>query len=744
MNKSVGLRALQNAKLQKQYKKEAEGLLQNAIAAYRRGRRADAQSLCERVLQILPESFDALHLLGLSKLDCKQTAEADRVLRQALSINPRSPDAHSNLGVALFELNRLEEACECYRRAIGLRPNYATAFSNLGNALIKLRRFDEALDGYDRAIALKPDYIDAFFNRGMALLMLERNEEALASINRALSFRPRYVEALAGKGLVQYSLRQFDEALISLNAALAIKPDFAEALVNLSRVQVELGQPDAAGASLEAAIAIQPDLASAWLGKAHHHMTTNRVAEAIAACEVALRLDPGSERAIIYLGGCHLRQGNAVTAVQMYDRALAINPGYEEAISKKIFALDFVPGAGFEIQQAARKYWWEKIGAKLSKFEPRERTPDDGSGRRIAVGYVSSDFREHSAARLLLPILRHHDTGKFKVVCYSCSTLPEDEVTAECRRLSDQFVKVSQLSDDQLADLIRKDEIDILVDMSGHSAGHRLRSFARKPAPIQITAWGHATGTGLATMDYFFADPVACPAPARGYFAEKVHDLPCVITYEPPPPGLNVPDPPVLSRGYITFGVFNRINKISDEALTVWVTILNLLPTSRIMIKNGSLSDPFLRDALTDRFIAQGIEASRVDCVGDSSRNDHLRAFKDVDISLDPFPQNGGASTWESLQMGVPVVALLGNSTASRVAGSILKATGLDDWVASDNDGYVAIAQKYASMPDRLRSLRSELPIQIVDTAAGNGEKYTRHVEQAYQTFWRNYQDDAG
>jgi predicted O-linked N-acetylglucosamine transferase (SPINDLY family) len=738
MNRSVGLRALQNAKLQKQNKKEAESLLQSAIAAYRQGRHADAQALCERVLQTHPENFNALHLLGLSKLDCKQTVEAERILREALSVNPRSPDAHSNLGVALFELNRLEEACECYRRAIDLRPNHPTAFSNLGNALIKLRRFDAALDSYDRAITLKPDYIDAFFNRGMALLMLDRNEEALASINRALSFRPRYLEALAGKGLVQYSLRQFDEALVSLNHALAIKPDFAEALVNLGRVQAELGQPDAAGASLEAAIAIQPDLASAWLGKAHLCMTTNRVAEAIAACEVALQLDPDSEKAIVYLGSCYLRQGNGVAAVEMYDRALAINPGYEETISRKIFALDFVAGAGFEIQQAARKYWWEKIGAKLARFEPRERAPDDDSGRRIAVGYVSSDFRDHSAARAFLPILRYHDASKFRVVCYSCSSLPEDEMTAECRRLSDKFVGASQLSNDQLADQIRADEIDILVDLSGHSAGHRLRTFARKPAPIQVSAWGHPTGTGLATMDYCFSDPVACPAPVRGFFAEKIYDLPCMITFEPPPPGLHVPDPPVLSRNYITFSVFNRIDKISDQALAVWVTILKLMPTSRIMIKHGALGDAFLRDALMDRFVAQGIAASRVDCVGSSARNDHLRAFKDVDISLDPFPQNGGASTWESLQMGVPVIAQLGNSISSRVAGSILEAIGLDNWVARDNDEYVAIAQKYASMPDHLKSLRSELPGIIANSPVGNGEKYTRHVEQAYQTIWRN------
>ena len=733
MQSSVGARAFQNARLQKQFKKQAGVLLPAAAEAYRQGKQREAQALCRQILKDLPDHFDALHLLGVSELDCRQFAEAERTLARAVSLEPRSAEARSNLGSALFSLKRYDDARKCQEKAVALKPNFPMALTNLGNTLTRLGFVEQAIKAHERAIQLKPDYGDAYCNLGMALLLLNRNDQADQSFDRALSFQRRHLQAMVGKGVVSLRLRHCDAAEAVFNAILAIKPDFAEVLAYRGRVHQQMGHFLEAEADFDAALAIDPAMEGAWRGKAGIKIVLGHIASAIAACMKALALDPASVIAITLLGTCYAQQGDILTAIEHFDRALAIAPDCEEAIMKKIFALDFAPDADFAVHQAARRAWWDTIGVKVSRREQQRSMPDPN--KRIVVGYVSSDFRFHSAALAFRPVLRHHDRRAFEIICYSCSPL-HDHVTEECKSLVDRWVDAWQFSDDELADRIRSDGVDILVDLSGHTAGNRLTVFARKPAPIQVTAWGAGTGTGLQTMDYFFADPVTIPETVRHLFAEKVYDLPCVITTEALPDVQ--PSPlPMIRNGHVTFGVFNRIDKISDGALAVWSKLLQEVAGSTIVIKNTA--DQFLRDGLIGRFVAHEVAPDRVRCIGTTSRAEHLAEFANIDISLDPFPLNGGVSTWESLQAGVPVVTKLGGSAPSRLGGAIVKAVGLDDWVAEDDDGYHAIARRYASMASHLEALRADLPARVAASAAGNGAIFTRRVEEGYRQFWRDY-----
>ena len=735
MQSTVGSRAFQNARLQKKNRKQADGLLPAAVAAYRAGRHAEAQAACGQILALLPDHVEALHLLGVSALDGGRFDLAEQALTQAVAVDPRNVEAQANLGLALFSLKRYDEARQAQERAVALKPNFAAALTSLGNTLMNLRQFEAALDAHERAITAKPDYADAYCNRGMAQLLLQRNQEAYQSFDRALSLNPRHMQAMFGKGLVGINLRHFDQSLAAFNAALALKPGNAAILAQRGRLHLQMGQFKLAEADFDTALTADPMLEAALLGKAHVGVLTDNIAPAMAACKRVLEQNPSSEVALAWLGACLARQGDTASAIRLFDRALEIKPDFEDAITKKIFALDFYPDADFALHQAARREWWERIGAHIARrqLQAVELDPE----RRITIGYVSSDFRSHSAALTFLPVLRHHDRRAFRIVCYSCSPL-QDSVTEQCRACAETWVEAWQLSDDELADRIQADQVDILVDLSGHSAGNRLATFARKPAPIQVTAWGNATGTGLPTIDYFFADPVTVPQAVRPLFAEEVYDLPALITTDPLP-GAQPTPPPMLRNGHVTFGVFNRIDKISDQALVVWSKLLRECPDARLLLKNGSLDDAFLRDTVIGRFVTHGIADSRISCLGASTRHDHVAAFADVDISLDPFPQNGGVSTWESLQAGVPVVTRLGRSSASRAGAAIVTAIGLDDWVAEDDDGYVAVARRHAADPAGLAALRAELPQRIALSAAGNGELYTRKVEEGYRTFWRRY-----
>jgi predicted O-linked N-acetylglucosamine transferase (SPINDLY family) len=726
--------AIQEAERQETVRKHLEVLLA-AFAAYREGRHADAQSLCRHVVAELPELFEAVHLLGVSILDCGQHEEAQAILERAVALNPDSADAHSNLGFALFKLDRCEEARTAYEKAIALKPDFPMALKNLGNTLMRLELPEQAIAAFTRSIELKGDDADAYCNRGVAEMMLKQYEAAATSAESALALQPRHFEAMVGKGLAHLELRHFEVAEAAFNAALAMKPDMAEVRGHRGRLYIQLARRTEAEADYDAAVALEPSLEMAWRGKAQIYVITGRLAQAIIACKRALELNPTSEIALTMLGWCHAKLGETAAAIQHFDRALEIKPDCDTTITNKIFFLDFLFDADFAIQQAARKYWWDAIGSKFARRKLAARSLDPQ--KRIVLGYVSSDFRTHSAAFAFLPVLRSHDKANFQINCYSCSPL-RDSLTDVFRSLADVWVDALGLSDDELADRIQADGVDILIDLSGHTTGNRMNVFARKPAPVQVTAWGHATGTGIQTMDYLFSDPVIIPENVRHLFAERIYDLPSVITIEPVTDVQ--PSPlPMRKNGFVTFGVFNRIDKISDQVLAVWSKLLHAVTGSKIVVKHLALDDALVRDGLVGRFVAQGISQDRIICIGSTARRDHLMAFANIDISLDPFPQNGGISTWESLYMGVPVVARFGNGAASRLAGAILKAVALDDWIADDDEGYVAIAQKFASMPSHLEELRAELPARIANTPAGNVAVYTQGVEMGYRRFWRDY-----
>ncbi len=704
MGNSVGQRAFQNARLQKRQKAEVLPLLGHALQLHKTGLLPEARVAYRQILQLAPNQFMALHMLGALESDAKNYQQAEILLSRAVAADPRSADAHMSLGIALNGLRRHDEACASYRKALALRPNHAATLSNLGNASVALDLHEEALHSYDKAIALNANLAEAHNGRGWALCRQRNYDEALASLNRALSIKPDYAAALANRATALRELQRFDEALADGNQAITLAPD------------------DANG----------------WLARASVLLQIQQIAQASHDCEQALAIDPDSIQAHLVLGLCLAGLGRVDEALASFDRALDIQPDLQSAISNKIFTLDFAGDATVERHQQARRVWWERVGAKIASeaMAPHDNSRDPD--RRLVLGYVSSDFNAHSAALIFKPVLQHHDRTQFEVVCYACSS-KVDATTSEFQGIADRWRDASQWTEDRLAAEIRADGIDILIDLSGHTRGNRLGVFARKPAPIQVHGWGHGTGTGLPTIDYLISDPVAIPFEVRHLFAETVVDLPCFVTLASLPTEIPRAPTPAISNGFVTFGVFNRISKISDEAAQVWSSILERVPGSRLLVKDVALDDQLVRENLLARFEACGLSAGRVDLLGATLRSDHLASFNRVDICLDPFPQNGGVSTWEALQMGVPVVAKLGNSLPSRAAGSILTALGLPDWVADSHEAYIEIATSRGSEISELDRLRRELPDKIRAAAASNPVSYGRAVDDAYRAMWRRY-----
>ncbi len=711
--------------------------LERALALHRKGYLAEAESLYREILKKHPRHFDALQLLGAIDLQRGRFEEAYRLCNDAIRINPRCDSAHANLGYILVALKRPAEALASCDKVLAINPKHAEALCTRGNALKDLGRDEEALASYERALALRPDYPEAFHNRAVVQLNLKRTREALASVERALAIRSDFPQALSTQGNILKELRRYEEALACYDRAVALKPDHAEAFYNRGLALFELNRLEDSLTDLDRALAVNPNLVEALMVRGNTLRRLHRTEAALASYDRALEIEPDYTDVLCSRGAALLELVRYEEAMASYDRALAIDPAHPYAASNKLFSLDLVPGVGFAEHQSARRSWYEGLPENLSTgAAPHPNVPDPS--RPLVVGYVSADFRHHSAASCFGPLLRRHDRTQFRVVCYS-SVKVEDHKTEEFRQLADQWRSVSDLSDDALAEQIRADGVDILVDLSGHTAGNRLLVFARKPAPVQVTGLGCGTGTGLPAVDYLFSDPVAIPAEARPLFAETVYDLPCLGTIEPPADAPAAVELPALSRGIVTFGCLNRISKVSQAALELWARILRAVPGSRLVLKDTELDNPVMQARVRDTLAAQGIGAERIELRGKSSRMEHLAAYNDVDISLDPFPHNGGMSTWESLWMGVPVVAKLGNSVASRVSGAVLHAIGLDDWIAQDDEEYVALAARQASDLQALAQLRRGMRVRITASPAGNLDRYTRSVEAAYREMWRAY-----
>ena len=629
--------------------------------------------------------------------------EAAYLYRKILAQNPKNADALHLLGLIEFQRKNLSAAIELIDRAITLSPNNAGFFSNRGNALKDLKRHDDALASYDRALSIKPDFAEALNNRGNVLKDLKRFDDALASYDRALAIKPDYAEALNNRGNALKDLKRFDEAFASYDRALAIKPDYAEALNNRGVVLNDLRRLDDALASYDRALSIKPDFAEALNNRGAVLMVYGKIGEAIACLRQAMAIKP--DDAIIH--------------------------------TDLIFALNFDPSASAADKQFERAQW-DKEHARRFVQHIRPHTNDPDQYRRLRVGYVTSHFRRQAATYSFGGVIINHDPKRFDVVCYS-DTSEEDDVTARLRERADQWHHTLGLSDDQLSELIRSDRVDILVDLVGHMSGHRLGVFARKPAPIQVTAWGEPTGTGLKVMDYLLADSVLVPECERALLSERVVKLPNFLGYWTPEP-LPVPGPlPALSQGHITFGSFNRLEKITDLTIRSWASILRQLPEARLVLKDRSLTDAGQRTRLEGAFVTEGISAGRLKLLADSDRASHFAAYQKIDIALDPFPHGGGMTTLDALWMGIPVLTWAGQTISSRLAAASLSALGLTDFIANAPNSYVDLAVAKATNLEALCQLRTNLRTQIAASEFGDCVRYSRAVEAVYREIWQRW-----
>ena len=630
-----------------------------------------------------------------------QPIEAENLFREALRLSPSDPAAWYYCGVFFASQGRLNDAGNCFQQALRLKPDFAEAHNEIGNLFKATGQVEPALACYTRAIELAPQFAAGHANLGSILESLHRFEEAIACFRTALRTDPDNSLIFLSLGASLSELGRYEEAIAAFSDSVRLNPRQPIAHYNLGNACRELGRLD----------------------------------EAIAAYREAILLDPGFAQAHNNLGLALALSAEPEQAVAAHRRAVELHPHRPAPHSNLLYALHFDPSStGHTLLQ--EHLAWARRHAEPLKLNIRSHQNAREPERQLRVGFVSPDFRQHPVGRFILPLFACHDRVRYQFFSYSDVVTP-DSITAQLQRESDQWRMTRGLSDQELADLVRNDQIDILVDLTMHMKGSRLLVFARKPAPVQVTYLAYCSTTGLDTMDYRVTDRFLDPPDAdTSCYTEKSLRLQSYWSYQASEDAPAVNALPALSAGEVTFGSLNSFAKVSLNSLRLWAQVLGAVPHSRLLLHASPGSH---REKVRGIFAESGIEAARIEFCSYVRPSDYFKLYHQIDIALDPFPYNGGTTTCDALWMGLPVITLAGKLAFGRHGVSILSNLGHPEWIANGGDEYVSIASRLAGNTTGLSEHRRSLREAMRSSPLMDAGAFARDMESAFRAMWRNH-----
>lgn len=617
---------------------------------------------------------------------------------------PQSIQNTINIALQHHKAGRLEQAKPLYLGVLKTQPNEPGALHFLGLIAHQEGAEETALEYLTKSVQAKPDYADAHSNRGIVLKELGRLDEAILSYQKALHLNPNFADAHYNLGNAFTDLDRHNDAVDCYRKTLTIKPDYMAAHYNLGRSLGKLGLLDEAVVSYEKALALKPDYVIAHTG----------------------------------LGNVLNDQGWLDQSIEHFKIAISLAPDDMSAHDNLLLTEQYRYGQNAKSLYDLHHKWGEEHGQGFLDEWPshkNERDPD----RRLRVGFVSSDLGRHPVGYFVRPLLANLPKNQIQTFCYS--DRQPDDLTQLIKTATNIWRDTKHIKDDQLRQIIIDDEIDILIDLAGHSAGNRLQLFARKPAPLQVAWAGYVGTTGLSAIDYLVSDQYSTPAGEDVFYQEKILRMPDGwLCYEPPDYAPEIGPLPYDCKGHISFSSFSNPAKINHSVAAVWTRILDAVPGSSLLIKYKGIETPTANGRLRALFEAEGLASSRLILEGRSPHADLLKRYgEEIDIALDPFPYSGGLTTYEALWMGVPVITVPGQTFASRHSQSHLTTIGLPELVAKDYDDYVARAVDLASDIERLRSLRARLRSQMANSPACDGEKFAKGFTNLMRSIWKDW-----
>ena len=669
---------------------------------------------------------------GIEAHKAGRTQEAEQLYAAILNAQPKHPDANHNMGVLAVGMGKLDEALPFFKRALDSNPSIRQYWLSNAEALIKLKRFDEATKNLQIAIKIQPDFLEAHYNLGILQTKNDNLDEAIASYKRAIEIQPNHSAAHYNLGNIYKEKEQYDTALEHYRLAVQAKPDYAMAHNNMGTILKEIGDVTAAIESFERTIDIDGQAVESRCNLAEVLIDNDQLIAAQKIIKTAMTINPSYAPAqqvysTILMKLCDFRK-----VIKHSDLALSL--GDDASIwASRLFNWIYHPDLSAEEICNEHIRW----GEKFSQLGNTSFVDHDKSiNRRLKIGYVSPDFRDHSCSFFFEPLFSHHDHTRFELFAYS-NVQHEDETTQRFKRYFDTWRSIRNLSDQSAFDMIQKDQIDILIDGCGHMRDTRLHVFAMKPAPVQVTWLGAAWTTGLRQMDYVLFDPHMAPSGTRT--SEAVFQLPETwVAYRPGKRAINelVTELPALKNSYVTFGYSGRTERLNYQVFNTWSRLLRKISSARLIMDFKCFSDPETTIYYKDLMEEFGIDTSRVTFRHSSNI---FAALGDIDILLDSFPHSGGTMLFDSLWMGVPTITMASRPPVGRIGTSLMMNLNMDEWVVNDEDAYIKKAMSITQALDELALLRSNMRSRMQKSPVMNEGNYATHVEHAYAKMWEDW-----
>ena len=720
-------------------------LSKSADAYFNLGKCLDTQGKLEeaeknylKASQLNPNSALTFIHLGLTQAKLHKLEEAESNLQCSLKIQPDNANFYHIIGIFYSQHGKYLEAERAFLAALELQPNFINVLEKLARFYSQAERLDDAEPIYRRIIQLAPTNVSALYGLSWILFLHNNYMDAVNYCTNAVKLDPTQVESHVLLGAIKQKQGKFTEALNSYQKAINLNPQNQNAHRNIGIVLCKLGRYEESINASKAAISIDNKIPGPYLNMANALAELGHLQKAINALRQSLIHSPDYEEAYSALGRILSLQGKIDEAFTCYKKALEINPELTSAqngiLPNLIYSNQF---SRQEIYEAHRQWGLAQETNAIQRIDLNNNSDPD---KRLRIGYTSPDFRNHSVAFFFEPLLENKNSSAFEIFCYSDVEKP-DNTTEQLKNLSHHWRNCFSLSDEAVAKLIRDDQIDILIDLAGHTEDNRLKVFSKRVAPVQVSYLGYPNTTGLSEMDYLVSDRFLDPDDeSEKYYTEKLLYLPnSFFCYKAPSICPDIVSAPVIQNDYVTFGSYNKLTKISDEVIALWSQVLQAVPNSRLIFQCLSLNDPPTRERYEKLFLANHISLERIDFISSSSFSDYLAGHANVDIVLDTFPWNGHTVSCHALWMGVPVVTLALDKRSSRMGLSILKTLGLDSCIAFNKEQYVNCARQLAEDRPQLETIRKNLRVRMRSSALCNGKQFTQDFETQLRSIWQTW-----
>ncbi|HUI19928.1 MAG TPA: tetratricopeptide repeat protein [Methylocella sp.] len=707
--------------------------LTNALEYFRAGRHAEAEAAYAEILAREPDHFVCLHHLGLIAHHQGKHAAAVGLVQRALAVKPDYVEALSNLGAINRALGNTDAALAATRQAIALAPEFAQAHSNLGNALEDQGHLDEALAAYRQAASLNPNFVEAHTNCAGVLRKLGRYEEAAAVCEQIIKRRPDAAESYFTLGNILKELCRPVKAVLAYRRALALRPNFAEAFTNLGNV---LQGQEAYEEALEAyrqALSLRPHLAEAHANMGAALESLGRLKEAIDSYRAAVNLDPTmlGIRVWLYHRRRFICDWDGIEAEESELRAL---------LASACEPVHPFPLLSMALNPAEQLRLASSFAASFTTPAIEHPRQDYAGVRKLRLGYLSADFCRHATALLMAELFERHDKSCFEIIAYSHGPADGSELSVRLRSAFDKFVDLRTMTDDEAADCIKADRIDILVELKGYTKGARTGISARRPAPVQVNFLGFPGTLGADFIDYVIADPFVLPMDQQCFYREKIVHLPdcyqpndtkrLISNVTPTRAECGLPE-----QGFV-FCSFNNTYKITPEFFDGWMRLLTAIPGSVLWLLDAN---ELVKENLRGEAAKHGIDPGRLVFAARQPSPEHLARHRLADLFLDTLPYNAHTTASDALWAGLPVLTCVGETFAGRVAGSLLQAIGLPELVTFSFPAYEAMALRLARDPALLQNLRHKLLGNRLSAPLFDIGRYTRHYETALTQMWEHW-----